>query len=237
MEIIKNDNFLITKHKQLYTIEFNYPAYEIINSLIKTRIINGITEDTHKTLKFKASTIKTLEENQEHLKVKYGKINFKAKDLSLMIRTLSLQLEYLLNYESHTILGYNPKDIIVIDDEKFAFLGNELVVKLESEGSEQTIISCPYLNTDFFFSPEMLIIKELPSFIHYKTSYFSLGCLFIYVLTGNDDFYKEYLGDLNQWQKKLLEPLNDHPIKDTKLYWIICRCLKDEPTERSLIFI
>ena len=56
MEIItSNDNLSITKDKQLYKIEFKCPAYEIINSLLKTRIIrDGITDDSYKTIKFNA---------------------------------------------------------------------------------------------------------------------------------------------------------------------------------------
>ncbi len=38
-------------------------------------------------------------------------------------------------------------------------------------------------------TPEMLRITELPSQVHYKTSYFSLGCLLLYALTGgSEDF-------------------------------------------------
>ena len=55
-------------------------------------------------------------------------------------------------------------------------------------------------------------------------------------IEGNDDFYKNYLNEGHN-PEKILETLDNHPIKNTKLYWLICRCLKDEPTERSLIYI
>lgn len=233
-----NDYYSITKEKQLYTIEFKYPAYEIINSLIKTRIIrDGITDDSHTIIKFKATSVKTLEQHQANHKNKYGKSNFRANELAHVIQSLTIQLDYILTYENSTILGYNPKDIIVIDNEKFACIGSELVAKIDFVRNEMAMISSPYSSSDFFFSPEMLIIKELPSYIHFKTTYFSLGCLLIYTLEGNDEFYKNYLNDTTQWLEKLLEPLTNHSIKNTKLYWIILRCLKEEPTERSLIYI
>jgi len=60
--ILSNDKLTITKDRQLYELEFKYPAYEIINSLLKTRIIrDGITDDSYKTIKFKATSVKTLE--------------------------------------------------------------------------------------------------------------------------------------------------------------------------------
>ena len=237
MEIItSNDNLSITKDKQLYKIEFKYPAYEIINSLLKTRIIrDGITDDSYKTIKFKVSSVRTLEQYQEYHKKKYGKINFMVHEVAYMVRSLTLQLDYLLTYENSTILGYNPKEIIVIDDEKFAFLGSEIVAKIDTEGSDMAMISCPFLK-DYFFSPEICEIKEIPSYVNFKSCYFSLACLLIYVIEGNDEFYKNYLNEDHN-PEKILDPLDNHPIKDTKIYWLICRCLKDDPSERSLIYI
>jgi hypothetical protein len=102
----------------------------------------------------------------------------------------------------------------------------------------------------------MLKIKELPSYIHYKNSYFSLGCLLLYALTeginastqginaltegsfdliSDVDFYKEYLKELNC--NKLHEHLNQLHFKGTKLYWLLSRCLVEEPEKRSILFI
>jgi serine/threonine protein kinase len=92
-------------------------------------------------------------------------------------------------------------------------------------------ISCPFNVTDFFASPELLKITELPSQVHYKTSYFSLGCLLLYALTGGDDFYKDYFKD------KPHEYLNQLHFKNTKLYWLLSRCLVEEPEKRSILFI
>ena len=34
-----------------------------------------------------------------------------------------------------------------------------------------------------------------------------------------------------------LKHLDTHPIKDTKLYWLLSRCLLEDPNKRSIIFI
>ena len=158
-------------------------------------------------------------------------------DAAKMVNYLSKQLNYLIDKENSTILGYNIDNIIVINDDKFAFIGNELVVNMErdKENREMFKISSPFLITDFFVSPEMLEIKEIPSFIHYKTSYFSLALLIIHCLVGENDFYMDYLN--NKQPERILESLNNHPIKNTRLFWLLSRCLFEDPTNRSIILI
>ena len=148
-----------------------------------------------------------------------------------MLKSLTAQLSHLISKESQTIIGYNPESIIVINGKTFAFLDSELVADIDPVGKEMATISCPFNVTDFFVSPEMLRITELPSQVHYKTSYFSLGCLLLYALTGgSEDFYKEYLT-----RRSFI--LNQLHFKNTKLYWLLSRCLVEEPEKRSILFI
>ena len=149
-----------------------------------------------------------------------------------MISTLTMQLNYLITKENRTIIGYNAENIIVINDKKFAFLGSELVTLIEDN---MTQISFPFKTTDFFVSPELLKIKEIPSYVHYKTAYFSLGCLVLYALLADDEFYYEYLK--HQHSEKIIDCLNTHTIKNTKLYWLLSRSLVEESKKRSIILI
>jgi hypothetical protein len=122
----------------------------------------------------------------------------------------------------------------VINDDIFAYLGSEFIANFDAE-TEMAMISCPFSPKDFFFSPEILEIRELPGYIHYKTSYFSLACLIIHTLLGDDEFYIEYLK--YKQSSKIVEYLNNHPIKDTRLYWLLSRCLVEEPKNRSILLI
>jgi serine/threonine protein kinase len=97
------------------------------------------------------------------------------------------------------------------------------------------MISCPFAATDFFVSPELLKIKEIPTYIHYKTSYFSLACLLLLSITGDNEFYTEFL--IHKEPQKMLEVLNNHPIKNTRIYWLLSRCLVEEAKNRSIILI
>ena len=234
--ILEKENLKISKEKSTFKIQFKSAEYSLINSLIKTRIIQGgSTDETYKIIIFNAKSVKTLEQLRNERKISEGRKNLSVSDVGKMIRSLVLQLNYLVNCESHTIIGYNEEDIIVINDEKFAFLGSELVANVDSEGTEMARISCPFSANDFFFSPEILKITEIPSKIHYKTAYFSLGILLVYMLLADDEFYKDYLK--HKHSEKILESLNSHPIKNTRIYWLLSRCLVEEAKNRSIILI
>lgn len=234
--ILSQGDIKIKKENSIFKMDFKYKAYPIINSILKTNILKGGSSDeTYKSIIFKADSVKTLQQYRQEKRIQHGKNGMLISDVAKLIRCLVMQLSYLIEEESMTILGYNPHDIIVINDEKFAFLGNELVANIDPEGIELAMISCPFLPTDFFCSPELLKIKEIPSFIHYKTSYFSLGLLIIYCLLEDDEFYHDYLSEINI--QNLLDVLNNHPIKNTKIYWLLSRCLDEEPKKRSIILI
>jgi hypothetical protein len=231
-----NDNLILKKNNQTYTIELKYISYSLINSLIKTRIIPGLsTDEYYKSLTFKADSVKTFNEYQNEKKIIRGKKNLIIPEIAKMIRTLSKQLEYLIDVESKTIIGYNINDIIVINNDKFIFLGSELISKINSEETGMAIISCPFSTNDFFVSPELLKISVIPSLFHFKSCYFSFACLIIFSLLGDNEFYIDYLSHRNP--KKLLDLLHNHPIKDTRIYWLLSRCLVEEADDRSIILI
>jgi serine/threonine protein kinase len=249
-EIYENESLKIIQdknNKTMYKIEFNYPSRPLVRSLIKTRIIQGGTlTDDYLCLRFKALSVVSFPVFREQHKMERGSKILSINIVANMLSSLSSQLNYLTTKESRMIIGYAPGNIIVINGNTFAFLGSDLVAEIDPVGKEMAIISCPFKVTDFFASPEMLKIKELPSYIHYKNSYFSLGCLLLYALTGvsdtltnslisDVDFYKEYLKEINC--NKIHEHLNQLHFKNTKFYWLLSRCLVEEPKKRSILFI
>lgn len=216
-------NIVEGPHKGIFKIFFAYPSRALINSLIKTKIIQGGTAtDDYKTLQFRANTVTSLLKNT-------NKTQFAAQ----MTSSLATQLNYLITAESHTIIGYAPENIIVINGKKSAFLGSEWVVELEGEMFQLTY---PFGAHDFFVSPELFQVKELPTYVHYKSAYFSLACLIAHVLLGAEhEYYNEYLK--NKDPQTILNNLNKHSINGTKLYWLLSRCLIDDPRKRSILFI
>lgn len=230
-----NENIKLKKENDNYEIEFKTSKYELINSLLKTRIIQGgSTDETYKHIYFKANKVKTFKEYKYYKKKTTGKHVLSILEIAKLIRYLVIQLNYLIKIENYTILGYNPDEILVINDEKFVYIGSESVSKIDKH-TNCVMISCPYSTKDFFFSPEMLRIREIPSYIHFKTSYFSLGLLIIYAILEEEDFYNEYI--IHKDSVNILNVLNNHPIKNTKLFWLLSRCLVEEAKDRSIILI
>jgi hypothetical protein len=233
--IIINEYTTISNNNNVFTIEFKYQSYSLINSLLKTRLIQGgSTDEFYKTVTFKAANIKTLNQYLNDKIKKRGKKNLLIPEAAKAILDLVKQLEYLINVESKTIIGYSPNDIIIINDETFVFLNSELITDIDQD-TEQITITWPFSTRDFFLSPELLKIKEIPSLIHFKTSYFSFACLIIYFLLGDDEFYISYLK--KSQPEEVINELDNHIIKETKLYWFLSRCLTKSEKERSLILI
>lgn len=227
--IVNNEEYKIIydTNKLVYKIEFFYPNPILINSIIKTKLLPGATRDEDfKLIKFKANSVKSLLQFQKENNSQ--KINTTA----LLINSLTKQLNYLITEENHSILGYSLENAIVINDQKFIYLGVDLLKKIYEK--EEILICKPFTKNDFFISPELEKINSLPTYIHYKTAYFSLGCLALCILLEkNNDFYEEYL----QKEKNPINFLESHPSKNTKIYWLLSRCLSEEPKERNILFI
>ena len=254
--IIKKDRFAVYENKKnkIFKIIFKNQSYSLINSLMKTHLIpNSYTDEDYTTLTFKAHSVKMLKKYQDEYVEKHGKKNMLVSDVAKVIRSLTKQLKYIIEKEYCTIIGYTEDEIIVINDEKFAFLGSELIANLDSNSYEDqhedledldsdlnlnpifATINCPFNSNDFFFSPEIVRLKEIPARVHYKIAYFSLACLLISLLLGTHEFYNEYL--IHKQSTYILNQLDRHPVKDTKIYWLLSRCLVEEPYNRSIILI
>jgi hypothetical protein len=219
---IKTDEYEITqdpKIKLIYTIKFERESKSLIKSLVKTGTIQGATiYDDYKSISFKAHTIKTLEEYKK---------KFSYEGALKLVYYLTKQLTYLIEEESESFYRYTTDNIIVIDNSKFIYLSNENLKKI-IEKTELIKFVAPF-DRDGFVSPELLKIKSVPSTINYRTIYYSLGllimdCLFDY----KKDDEKEYINK----EEQLLNPIND-----TKLFYLIKRCLREEPNNRIILYI
>jgi hypothetical protein len=236
-EIYKTDSAKIKVDDQtgIFRIEFVHPSPVLIRSLIKTKLIQGATSTSnYKTIQFKATSVKSLAQFQSDLKAATGVPNLPISIAAHMTACLTHQLKYLVSTESRTIIGYAAEHVIVINDKKFAYLGSDFVSEIEALDNK-TQICYPFSPTDFFVSPELLKITDLPSHVHYKTAYFSMACLIISTLLSNTEFYTEYLR--HKQADKIIAALHPHPINGTKLYWLLSRCLFDDPERRTILLI
>ena len=214
--LIKNINSDL--EQPIFQIHFfnSQHSLSLIYSLIKTNLLRDVTiTNDYKIIQFKAFSIKSFKDHQSGKKIS---INNSAK----IFDNLVTQLNYLIKKESKVFLGYNPEFIFVINDTTFVYLNTELIKDIQDD---MITITSPFYKNDFFLSPELLKIKEIPHLVHFKTSYFSLGFILQYFLTGNDKIMED----------KYMDPFS--AFKNTKFFFLLSRMLLEEPKNRTILFI
>jgi hypothetical protein len=108
-------------------------------------------------------------------------------------------------------------------DPQFLFLNDQLMFEVDDGGF---LIVDHALNGGMFMSPELQHLAARPATpfsVHFKTIYHSAAQLIIYFLLNVDRIPDD------------ADYLN--PIKFTKLYWFLLRCLNPVPAERSYIYV
>ncbi len=85
---------------------------------------------------------------------------------------------------------------------------------------KEITFTIPLRLNERFLDPEIKKISTLPSKVHYKSIYHSLGCLALHCLfPGSDE---------EDHERKLQQ------IKFTKVYWEVLRCLDKQHDKRSV---
>ena len=212
----------INKTNSHYTLEGNTNCIylnELFTSIMDTHLLPFAFIDNNK-LHFHAQSVVLLEDY--FLK----KPNIQYENTLFILFSISKQIISLENM-GLTFYGFGPRDIIVVNDIYFFILNTNKLFFIENNGISLMIpFSKPY-----FASPELLNIHTLPTTISFKSIYYSLGVLLIkcmyneYILKGNDIKTSQEIDAILK------------PIKETKLYWCLKRCLEIDPKDRYLLFI
>lgn len=234
-EIYSNDHIRITKDRHVFKLYFSYANPALINSLTKTDVLPGATiMNNYKTVMFNSFSLKTFEKYKLERKNYLG-----TMDAMFIVASLSSQIKYLIKKENKIFLGFNPKNIFVLNDNTFIYLNNDL----KEIKNNKILISSPFYQTDFLLSPELLKIKTIPSYVHYKTCYFSFGLLILYILSNDVNtfytsvVYMNYLQKETSIQSVIYIKNILYSKGDTKLKWFLSRCLVEDPSKRVILFI
>ena len=219
-----NNGYKIIKELNKYSILLEKSNESLIKSITKTKIILGSTiTNNYTVISFNANNVQTL---KDYYKVGQASNNMFMK----MIYYLSIQLKYLIETCNKAFIGYSPDHIIVINNEKFIYLQ---VNQLHNIHNEYINITYPFTPGDFYMSPEHWSIKEIPANIHYKACYYSLACLIIHGYSN----IKYDIKDLNIMNNNINNKLELLPIKDTKLYYLLKRCITEDIKNRCILYI
>jgi hypothetical protein len=208
----KTDEFKLentdSNSNKMFSLHLKNPNKSILLSLTKTGILLGATiTDNYQTITFRANNVESF---QSFFKEKKEKKEINQYEFSLIIfYFIAKQLEYLINKEKKCFYAFKPENILVIDTNKVIYLSDDL---LEIEDNYLTIWK-PFPQKKYYISPELSRIFTIPSKIHYKTIYYSLGLL---------------IKEINE---------NMDKINGTKLYYALNRCLEEDPKKRTILFI
>ena len=180
-------------------------------------VTKNVSTMDDKSIFFNAFSVTTLKEFQQTLK----NPNIKYQKTLQLILSLGQQLEYLIETENVSFYEYNPENVIVIDGTIFIYLSNNLMRVFKKHTMEFTFpfIRAPHL----LISPELAKIQNIPSTVNHKTIYYSLGLLSLSFLLN------ERIGEFHLEQIDFL--------KNTKLYWLLLRCLDLDPSKRTIVYL
>jgi len=209
-KIIETEYFSVYNYEEndIYKIVLSESNNELCLSFIETGLIEGATIiQNNLAVRFQAKSVKLLETNKNNISV---------NSILKLVYSLSLQSKYLCYEHELCFFSYNPAYILVIDDNSYIYLG---INDIWSKYGENICINCP-LKKNIYFSPEWQEITQIPSYVHYKSSYYSLALMCLYLLDSKREIEKTLLS-----------------LEDTKLYWFLKRSLERNAKDRILLFI
>lgn len=218
---MKTDNYEIKFSPSSACCKLTLTNHSLVKSIVHTHVIPGVVEQQQSTITFPARSVQLLSSAPSS----------KVHQVAKLIRHLSKQMAYLLEQESCTLLGFHPKDVLVVNDSFYVYVGSECVVPYHGVSGMATV-TCPFTADDFFLSPEMKTLHQLPAQVHYKTCYFSLGCLVLDTILGNA---KHDYATLSHGE--ILDLISHHPIKNTRIFWLLSRLFLEDAALRSILLI
>ena len=199
---------------------FSTPLLNSFMNLV-TKNVSSVDSSSNRIFlnAFSVTTLKEFRQTLTNPNVKY------QKTLDLIL-SLGQQLEYLIETENVSFYEYNPENAIVIDEKIFVYLSNNVmrVSSPSSSGKHTMEFRFPFIRAPYLLiSPELTKIQSIPCTINHKTIYYSLGLLSTFFLLN------ERVGEFH------LDELNF--LKNTKLYWLLLRCLDLDPLKRTIVYL
>ena len=214
-------------------MKFFYDINPINESTYKIKIQNDNTIPLYKSIQYMLDSVHYDSETTS-IYVSAEKVttlyNFTLKNMShniciKMIDDLTKQMIYLKKIQ-YGFYGLNIEDIVIIDN-TFIVCSSQHLLPIE----EDRIIFYSPIKQTYFSNPEIMKLTTLPSEVDYKCVYYSLGSLIIFCLL------KKYLLVANEIKNTEEVEYIITPIKNTKIYWFLKRCLEENIEKRILLLI
>jgi hypothetical protein len=206
-----NDEWTLTVNwegdKKKFWINFPWPLL----SITKQEKLG----EQKKRFYIKAKTIQTMD---MFLKKKQKHLNY--DDSIICFYDIGNQLQTLERFNMG-LPFLNINDIIVVDERHFFYLNDKNVYDF---AGNNTMEIDKISKKGSFISPEFENLTSIPSEVHYKSGFYSLGSIITYSM------FNKVITQENKHH--LLDPINT-----TKLYWALLRILEYEPSDRYYLII
>lgn len=132
-------------------------------------------------------------------------------DAVQLFLNIEIQSE-LLEQDKRGILFLSPKKIFILND-RFVVLDDSALFQTKDD---ELFINRPFEKNSEFLSPETKSISKIPHRIHRSAMYYSFALMIIKLMGLSEDMRE---------------------IKNTKLYFMLKKCLATDPTKRYFIYI
>ena len=137
--------------------------------------------------------------------------NFTYGEAIQLFFNIETQLE-LLEKDNMGILFLSPNKIFILNNH-FIVLDESALFQMENK---KLFINRPFEKHTQFMSPEVNAISKIPHRLHPSAVYYSFALMIIKAMGLSEDMIE---------------------IKNTKLYFMLKRCLINDPTKRYFIYI
>lgn len=220
-----HDMKIIKEKESLFRIDFfnDLIDFSLMRS-IKHMLNNGICSQFKNSLFIKANNIRFYRDFIKEQNSKNGTFRLSHEWCLRLLYSLSEQIKYLIQEESKCFYQFDFENLLVMDD-LFFYVSNEHLREIEDEHIQ---IYSILEKENGFFSPELFQTNSMPPIsIHYKTIYYSLALLII-----SAGLYKK----IECLNKNMFEKLCK-PLKESKLYYFLIRCLHEDVNKRVLLYL
>jgi hypothetical protein len=211
-------NELIKINEFTYNLKIKGENNKLLYKLIKNRISSSHFDDESQSIFFSAEKVVTLKNYLLEKPISHGKCVKLIDELTNQINELK-EIGY-------GFYGFDMEDILTIDD-NFIFVSTKYLQVLE----EESFIFYFPIKQSYFTNPEIVKLTILPSKINYKCIFYSLGLLVIFCLLNINLLVNNEIKSEKEIENFI------YPLKNTKIYWFLKRCLKEDINERLILLI
>lgn len=216
-----NDSICIEETSNKYKFDIKHLYLEQHNSYFTYifSLYNISHSFENNKLSFNCLSVQTFKEYLIHNdfkdKLPYQEVIKLIYDIGILIKSL----------EKHNIFifCFSLKDFIIIDNSIFLFINTNKLVKRHPNTGNIELKYPISIEKNTQFITHKINTNTIPFKCHYSYSYYNLGLMIFYLLTGHPY-------DTNN--NKLLIPYIG-----TKIYFFLLRCLSDDDNKRCFLYI